>query len=67
MSPASKLEQVLIIVKTYPSLSKKYGELVCTAGIIPGKGWVRIFALPFRTLRDEYHNGSKFRIKVDPA
>ncbi len=26
-------EQILILVKTYPTYSKKYFELVCTAGI----------------------------------
>ena len=57
MSPASKLERVLIIVKTYPTISSSYGELVCTAGIIPGKGWVRIFPLPFRKL--DYENRYK--------
>ena len=57
MSPASKLERVLITVKTYPTISSSYGELVCTAGIIPGKGWVRIFPLPFRKL--DYENRYK--------
>ena len=57
MSPASKLEQVLIVIKTYPTISSSYGELVCTAGIIPGKGWVRIFPLPFRML--DYENRYK--------
>ena len=28
------LTKVLITVKTYPSLSAKYGELVCTAGFL---------------------------------
>ena len=26
-------ERILITVKTYPTLSNKYGETVCTAGI----------------------------------
>ena len=33
MSPVSERKKVLITVKTYPTLSKKYDELVCTAGI----------------------------------
>ena len=30
-------EKVLITVKTYPSISEKYDELVCTAGFREGK------------------------------
>lgn len=36
-------QRVLITVKTYPTLSKKYGETVCTAGIRPDGSWVRIY------------------------
>lgn len=45
-----KTYKVLIIVKTYPTLSKKYDELVCTAGILEDGSWVRIYPLPFRKL-----------------
>jgi hypothetical protein len=41
-------ERILITVKTYPSLSAKYGELVCTAGIKEDGSWIRIYPLPFR-------------------
>jgi hypothetical protein len=36
--------KVLITVKTYPTLSTKYAELVCTAGILDDGTWVRIFS-----------------------
>lgn len=49
--------KVLITVKTYPTLSKKYDELVCTAGILDDGSWVRIYPLPFRKL--EYENRYK--------
>ena len=43
-------ERVLITVKTYPTLSSKYGELVCTAGIRASDGeWIRIYPMPFET------------------
>lgn len=42
--------RVLITVKTYPTLSKKYSELVCTAGIRDDGKWIRIYPLPFRKL-----------------
>jgi len=41
---------ILSHVKTYPTLSKKYDELVCTAGILDNGSWARIYPLPFRKL-----------------
>jgi hypothetical protein len=43
-------ERVLVTVKTYPTLSRKYGETVCTAGIREDGSWVRIYPVPFRRL-----------------
>ncbi len=43
-------ERVFITVKTYPAISKKYDELVCTAGIRENGDWVRIYPVPFRKL-----------------
>lgn len=45
-------EQVLITVKTYPTLSRKYGETVCTAGIRADGTWIRIYPVPFRRLEE---------------
>src|SRR3990172_1902972 len=42
--------KVLITVKTYPTLSVKYNELVCTAGFREDGSWVRIYPIPFRCL-----------------
>jgi hypothetical protein len=33
---------ILIAVKTYPTLSEKYDELVCTAGFKEDGTWIRI-------------------------
>jgi len=33
-------ERVLITVKTYPTLSRKYGETVCTAAVRPDGTWM---------------------------
>ncbi|QZT36932.1 hypothetical protein K5X82_17105 [Halosquirtibacter xylanolyticus] len=41
---------VLITVKTYPSISIKYDETVCTAGITREGKWIRIYPIPFRKL-----------------
>lgn len=45
-------ERILITVKTYPTLSKKYGETVCTAGVREDGSWVRIYPVPFRRLNE---------------
>ena len=35
--------EVFITVKTYPQPSISYGELVCTAGLLNGEQWIRIY------------------------
>jgi hypothetical protein len=45
--------RILILVKTYPTLSKKYSELVCTAGIREDGSWIRIYPIPYRFLEIE--------------
>lgn len=52
-------ERILITVKTYPTLSRKYGELVCTAGIREDGSWVRLYPVPFR-LMDYQNRYSKY-------
>jgi hypothetical protein len=45
--------RVLITVKAYPSISTKYGEAVCAAGVrldTPTPEWVRLFPVRFRDL-----------------
>lgn len=44
---------VLITVKTYPLPSGKYDELVCTAGLLNGRQWIRIYPIPYRFLIEE--------------
>jgi hypothetical protein len=66
-------ERILITVKTYPTLSRKYGETVCTAGLREDGSWVRLYPVPFRRL-DEEEQYKKFdwlecdvvRSKKDP-
>lgn len=59
------LTKVLITVKTYPTLSEKYDELVCTAGFREDGTWIRIFPVPFRKL-DYNHRYSKWQwIELD--
>lgn len=46
-------ERILITVKTYPTLSRKYGETVCTAGVREDGSWVRLYPVPFRRLEEK--------------
>jgi hypothetical protein len=48
--------KVLITVKTYPLPSRSYTELVCTAGLLNGEKWIRIYPVSFRFLQ----NGEKY-------
>jgi len=44
--------RVLVTVKAYPKPSGKYEELVCTAGLIDGQKWIRIYPVPYRFLAE---------------
>lgn len=43
-------EKVLITVKTYPTYSQSYDELVCTAGFKEDGSFIRIYPIPYRKL-----------------
>lgn len=45
--------RVLILVKTYPQPSRRYSEVVCTAGITSDGEWVRLYPIDFRYLPSE--------------
>ena len=59
------LTKVLIAVKTYPTLSDKYDELVCTAGFKEDGTWVRIYPIPFRKLDYEKRYRKYDWVEVD--
>lgn len=59
------LTKVLVTVKTYPCLSAKYDELVCTAGFREDGTWIRIYPVPFRKLA-QYQQYNKYDwIEID--
>lgn len=43
-------KRVYILVKTYPTISEKYVELVCTAGVLDDGSWIRLYPVPLRKL-----------------
>jgi hypothetical protein len=64
--------KILIATKTYPSISKKYKETVCTAGILLDDDenpvqWVRIYPIRFRGLDDDkrYKRWSIISAKIE--
>lgn len=59
------LTKVLIAVKTYPTLSNKYDELVCTAGFKEDGSWLRIYPIPFRKLDYDKQYSKYDWIEVD--
>ena len=48
-----KNERIYIAVKTYPTISERYAELVCTAGVREDGSWIRLYPVPFRLLSDD--------------
>ena len=57
--------KVLITVKTYPTISTKYEELVCTAGFREDGTWIRIYPVQYR--KKAYHEqyGKYHWIEID--
>lgn len=45
--------KVLVTVMTYPTLSKRHMETVCTAGFREDGSWIRIYPVPHRLLNLE--------------
>jgi hypothetical protein len=54
-------EKILIWAKTYPELSSKYLETVCTAGMLPSGKPLRLYPIPFRYLGGEKEQFSLYQ------
>ena len=57
--------KVLITVKTYPNISSKYDELVCTAGFLEDGSMIRIYPIPFRKLDYEQQYAKYQWVEMD--
>lgn len=56
--------EVLVTVKAYPTISSKYGEAVCVAGVRldgPAPEWIRLFPVAFRDL-EHVHQFRKYEV-----
>jgi hypothetical protein len=62
-------KKVLIIVKTYPTPSQKYYETVCTAGITDDSHFIRLYPVPYRSLRpnQKYHKFDWIEVDVQKS
>lgn len=62
-------QEILIIVKAYPTPSEKYGETVCTAGITREGKWIRLYPIPYRDLPflQQYQKFQWIRVSCQPA
>ncbi|HSS05178.1 MAG TPA: hypothetical protein VLK89_08340 [Solirubrobacterales bacterium] len=57
----------LPLVKAYPALSRRYGEVSCIAGLdMKTSEWIRLYPVPFRTLEDaqQFRKYQPIRAKV---
>lgn len=63
------MNRILITVMTYPSLSTKYFETVCTAGFRMNGEWIRIFPVPHRLLSaqqdQKYHKWQWIEVDIE--
>lgn len=62
-------ERILITVRTYPTLSTKYIETVCTGGITDTGQWRRLYPVPLRYLEKDQQYGTYdvVQVEVDPG
>jgi hypothetical protein len=57
----------MVAVKAYPSISTKYDELVCCAGVTPDHKWVRLYPVPYRDLpgQKQFQKGDVIEVNVE--
>lgn len=58
-------KRILIVVKTYPTPSKKYEETVCTAGVTDDGQWIRLHPIHFRDLPSNQRYRKYAWIEID--
>jgi len=62
------IKKILITVMTYPTLSSKYFETVCTAGVLEDGSWIRLYPVSLRMLKDadnKYHKWDWIEVDVE--
>ncbi len=59
-------EKILVTVRTYPTISTKYKETVCTGGVTDHGEWRRLYPVPLRYLgnKQQYKTFDVITVKV---
>jgi hypothetical protein len=62
-----EMKNIYVTVKTFPAVSKKYSETVCTAGVLEDGSWIRLYPVPFRILEtyQKYHKYNWIKALVE--
>lgn len=62
-----EIVDLMLMVKTYPQPSKKYQNLVCSAGITDDGRWMRLYPVKFELFqgRESIHKYDILRLKVE--
>ncbi len=55
------VEKIIVLAKTYPELSTKYGPLICVAGVNEYGEWRRLYPVPLKIWLDEEYKDIRFR------
>jgi len=59
-------KRILVTVKAYPSIGKKYGEAICVAGIDQTTNdWIRLYPVAFRDLPQDHRFAKYATIEVE--
>lgn len=63
---SDKTLELMVNCKTYPAVSTKYIETVCTGGITKDGQFIRLYPVPFRLLeeKEQYDRWDIIRVKV---
>ena len=56
----NRKKKILIVVKTYPMPSRKYKEIVCTAGVLEDGSWIRLYPINYRD-KDDLEKYEKYQ------
>lgn len=54
-------ERIIVLTKTYPEVSGKYGYLVCVAGVNEYGEWRRLYPIPLKIWMDERYKEIRFK------
>ena len=65
----NQLEEIILLVKTYPVPSRTYGELVCVAGVTRNGEWRRLYPISYRSQQgvEQFSKFQWLRVNTTPS